>query len=188
LKILTDLLNITRKERGTYLEKHIFGKGDRNGTNFLTQKNIKNIIKKLGIKLKKKELLNFIAEFDQDKDGAFHLGEFSDFLKYWFRKEEIVCLFKKYALQSVRVKDETQLMMTPRDLIKFFLEEQKQKLSLENIKHLSDSLSDVNIDNPCISIDLFNKIIFSPVNMIFNTEYLHEYQVFLFIVIIINIF
>ena len=129
--------------------------------------------------MKEKEIRNIIAEFNLNETKFANFEEFNNFLKHLLKKEELSHLFKKYAFHSVDNNGQAQGMMTPNDLIKFFKEEQKQKLSLETIQNLNDSLSESKINDPCISVDIFNSILFSPFNMIFNTDYLHEYQVYI---------
>jgi len=166
-----------RKDTGSILARDIFVKGDKDGNKLLTEKEIKDTLKKIGIAIKDKELEKLISQFDHNKDGSFSFEEFDEFLKHLLRKEEIHNIFKKYAQHSITIGKKTQLMMTPRDLMRFFKEEQKQDLPFEAIQHLSEVLKDVVLDELCISLDVFNNILFSPANSIFNPDYLHEYQV-----------
>jgi len=126
----------------------------------------------------KEETLNtLMQEYDVNKDGKFSYEEFEEFLNSILRKEEVQEIFNKYSSSIFERENQVYKMMSPRDLIRFYQHEQKQTMTLESIRELSDSLANAEMDDYVVTFDIFNSILFSPSNMIFNSAYLHPYQV-----------
>jgi len=55
-------------------------------------------------------------------------------------------------------------------------------MTLQDIRELSDNLANAEMDDYVVTFDIFNSILFSPTNMIFNSAYLKSYQVNFFLV------
>jgi len=140
---------------------------------------VKETIKKLGVNMKEETLNALMQEYDVNKDGKFSYEEFEEFLNSILRKEEVQEIFNKYSSSIFERDNQVYKLMSPRDLIRFYQHEQKQTMTLELIKELSDSLANAEIDDYVVTFDIFNSILFSPSNMIFNSAFLHSYQVWI---------
>ena len=124
-----------------------------------------------------------IQEYDVNKDGKFSYEEFEEFLNNILRKEEVQEIFHKYSSSPLEEKNGVIVKkMSPKDLILFYQHEQKQTMTLEDIRELSDTLTTAEMDDYVVTFDVFNSILFSPTNMIFNSAYLKSYQVNFFLV------
>ena len=67
--------------------------------------------------------------------------------------------------------------MTLMQLHQFFQNEQKQELTLDELRSMNDKFKDIHPTQPCVSFDLFNDLLFSMLNTIFNAELSTQYQV-----------
>jgi len=163
--------------------RDVFRKNDKDGNHFLTNKEVKDTIKKLGVNMKEETLNALIYEYDVNKDGKFSYEEFEEFLNNILRKEEVQEIFNKYSSSTFEHKNGgVYKMMSPKDLIRFYQHEQKQTMTLENVRELSDTLAAAEMDDYVVTFDVFNSILFSPTNMIFNSAYLKPYQVTFFLI------
>ena len=133
------------------------------------------MVKRLSLKTQP-SLLDLINDHNVSKNGEHNEKQYVKFFKHLLRKDEIYPLFEKYA-SSKPDADQKEAIMTQLDLINFFKEEQKQVISLEDLKTLSETIPEAQPDEPSITFHVFSGIIFSPANSIFNTAYLHQYQV-----------
>jgi len=167
------------KDTKVLFARDVFRKNDKDGNHFLTTKEVKDTIKKLGVNMKEETLNTLIQEYDVNKDGKFSYEEFEEFLNNILRKEEVQEIFNKYSSSTFEHKNGgVYKMMSPKDLMRFYQHEQKQPMTLENIRELSDSLAAAEMDDYVVTFDVFNSILFSPTNMIFNSAYLKPYQDF----------
>merc|ERR1711962_888642 len=58
--------------------KHLFGMIDTNGDGFLSEKEVRNMMKNLGEKVRKKDVRKMIKEADKNNDGKISLDEFKE--------------------------------------------------------------------------------------------------------------
>lgn len=154
---------------------NLFKKNDHKGYRTLNKKELQDMVKSLSLKTQP-SFMDLINEHKVSKDGEIDEKGYVKFFKHLLRKEEISPIFEKYA-SSKASAEQKESIMTQLDLIKFFKEEQKQALSLQDLKTLSENIPEAQPDEPSISFHVFSGIIFSPANSIFNTDYLHQYQV-----------
>jgi hypothetical protein len=126
--------------------------------------------------MKNKKVNDIIDKYDFNKNGTIDFGEFQELVKMLLRKDELIPLFKKYTVGWL-TEDYDSPTMTLIQLLRFFQEEQKQELTIEEIRKLNDTFAEVSPAKPCISFDQFCDLIFSMVNTIFNPERSIEFQV-----------
>ena len=75
--------------------QHLFNMIDKNNDGFITEKEIKTMLKGLGEKVRKKDIRKMIKEADQNKDGKISFtGKL--FLALWMPKRRIPDVFKTY--------------------------------------------------------------------------------------------
>ena len=167
-----------RKGTSNAFAHEIFARADRNGTKLLDRGEIKQIFKDLQIYAKKKKINEIIDRYDYNKDGNIDFDEFKILVKELLRKEELVPIFKKYSPGWLS-NNYSEPSMTLLQLHQFFQTEQKQELTLDELRSMNEKFKDVHSAQPCVSFDLFNDLIFSMLNTIFNAELSTQYQVIL---------
>lgn len=158
------------------LARDIFARADADGTKTLNKHEIRQIFKDMQIYMKNKKVNDIIDKYDFNKNGTIDFGEFQELVKMLLRKDELIPLFKKYTVGWL-TEDYDSPTMTLIQLLRFFQEEQKQELTIEEIRKFDDSFADVSPAKPCISFDQFCDLIFSMLNTIFNPERSIEFQV-----------
>jgi len=157
------------------LAHEIFARADRNGTKLLDRGEIKQIFKDLQIYAKKKKINEIIDRYDYNKDGNIDFDEFKILVKELLRKEELVPIFKRYSPGWLS-HNFSEPSMTLLQLHQFFQNEQKQELTLDELRGMNEKFKDIHPTQPCISFDLFNDLLFSMLNTIFNAELSTQYQ------------
>ena len=126
--------------------------------------------------MKNRKLNDIIDKYDTNKNGTIDFEEFKELVKLLLRKDELIPLFQKYTVGWLK-EDYDSPAMTLIELLRFFQEEQKQELTIDEIRKLHSSFKDVSPAKPCISFDQFGDLLFSLVNTIFNPERSIGFQV-----------
>jgi len=154
----------------------MFLKADVDGTKTLDRNEVRELLKGLQIYMRNKEINALFDKYDSNKDNKIDIEEFETFVIELTRKKELLPIYRKYASQYEE-GEFSEPSMNLFDLLKFFHVEQKQMITLEDLRRLSPSFEHTNSMKVCISFDFFGNIIFSLRNTIFLPEKSYLYQV-----------
>lgn len=154
----------------------MFLRADVDGTKTLDRNEVRDLLKDLQLYMRNKEINAIFDKYDNNKDNKIDIEEFETFVIELARKKELLPIFRKYASHYVE-GNFIGPAMNLFDLLKFFHVEQKQTLTLEDLRRLSPNFEHTNSTKPCISFDFFGNIIFSLRNTIFDSDKSYLYQV-----------
>jgi len=156
----------------------MFLKADVDGTKTLDRNEVKELLKDLQLYMRNKEINGIFEKYDSNKDNKIDIDEFETFVIELTRKKELLPIFRKYASHYIP-GEFVEPAMNLFDLMKFFHVEQKQMITLDDLRRLSPTFEHTNSLKPCISFDSFGNIIFSLRNTIFDPDKSYLYQVIL---------
>jgi Ca2+-binding EF-hand superfamily protein len=164
------------------IARNLFSKADLNDDNILNKDEMRKIMKQMQINIDNKTFNQKFEAFDKDKNGVIDKKEFNNFIQTLMRKPELLPLFKKYASEYNGVDDAP--VMTPQELVRFYKEEQKMEILEQEALEIIDKLKNGSVSSYAnfekihrMSFYDFSALIFSNVNLIFNSEHVNVYQV-----------
>ncbi|XP_022599937.1 1-phosphatidylinositol 4,5-bisphosphate phosphodiesterase delta-1-like isoform X1 [Seriola dumerili] len=123
-KLISNMRNLNRQQKSEHWIINCMRKADKNEDNKMTLKELKHFLRQINIEVDDTYAEEIFKKCDESNSGSLEGAEIKHFYDLLTQREEIDVIYGQYA--------ETEGQMSPRDLLSFLLNEQREQASMED--------------------------------------------------------
>ncbi|XP_049912536.1 1-phosphatidylinositol 4,5-bisphosphate phosphodiesterase delta-1a isoform X2 [Epinephelus moara] len=123
-KVMSNMRNLSRQQKSEHWLINCMRKADKNEDNKMTLKELKHFLRQINVEVDDTYAAEIFKKCDKSNSGSLEGSEIKHFYDLLTKREEIDVIYESYA--------QTEGQMSPRDLLNFLLNEQREQMSMQD--------------------------------------------------------